>query len=219
MKFRTVFVPIVLASAFGSAFGDVYDFASWTSGSSTGAFGTVDGVGVTVSGPLLFVNGDSAFNYIAGFDSTYESALVSNLPTDGDLIGMTGGPNTGTYTVTFSKAVYDPIFDWVSLGQGNDPVSINYGQNISLLSEGPGWWGGAVGDTYQSGNSIVGTEGDGTVLVSGWVTSVTFTAPNSENWYGFEVGTNSSAASGVPGPAAIAPFAVGLFGLLRRKKA
>jgi hypothetical protein len=219
LNLRNGFVSIVLASAFGSAFGDTYDFASWTSSTSSSAVGTVDGVGVTVSGPLLFVDGDSGTNYIDGYPGTYESSLVSNMPTVADLIGMTGGPNTGTYTVTFSEAVYDPIFDWVSLGSGGNQVSINYGQTISLLSEGPGWWGGATGDTYQSGNSIYGTEGDGTVVVPGWVTSVTFTAPQYEDWYGFEIGSNT-AVSSVPGPLAVAPFAVGLLGLLRlRKKA
>ena len=221
MKLSKGLIVLATVAACGSAFGDVFDYVSWTaSGAASSAAGTVDGISVGVAGPVLFVQGAAGTNYINGYPNTYESALVSNMPAAADLIGMTGGTTNGvadSYTISFSQAVYNPIFDWVSLGNGSNPVTINYNQNISLLSEGPGWWGGSYGATTQSGNSITGYEGDGTVLVPGWVSSVTFTAPNSENWYGFQIGIDSTGPS-TPSPAAVLPFAIGLIGTIKRRK-
>ena len=60
-----------------------------------------------------------------------------------------------------------------------------------------------------SGNDVVGTEGDGTVQFIGTFTSISWTNPVAEDWYGFNVGVAGVAAA-VPEPGEMGMLLAGL---------
>jgi hypothetical protein len=69
----------------------------------------------------------------------------------------------------------------------------------------------------------LGTEGNGTVQFIGTFTSLSWTNPKAEFWYGFDVGiagVGGGGGSGVPEPATFGLLCLGLAGagLARRKR-
>jgi len=66
------------------------------------------------------------------------------------------------------------------------------------------------------GNNVFGTEGNGTVMFSGTYSSLSWTNPTSENWYGFNVGMTAA----VPEPETYALLLAGLgvIGALSRRR-
>ena len=71
----------------------------------------------------------------------------------------------------------------------------------------------------MSGNNVYGAEGNGTVEFMGTYTSISWTNPTNENWYGFNVGVAGVAAA-VPEPASMGLMLAGLtlVGLAMRRK-
>ena len=103
-----------------------------------------------------------------------------------------------------------------SLGQDGVSASFNFDQPFTIQSGGPSnEYGGA--SITQLALSALGSEGNGTIQFIGTYSSISWTNPNFEYWYGFTVG-----APQVPLPAALPLFATGLgaLGLLgwRRKR-
>ncbi|MBV7256204.1 PEP-CTERM sorting domain-containing protein [Pacificimonas sp. WHA3] len=212
------------ASAFPVFWTD-WQRSSGTNAQSNTAFGEIntgtDTIGVNYSGAISFfqdgVNGNTT-NYWtepnAG-DRPYTGGPIDNAPPGAEMIALNVA---GTKTLTFSQAVTDVYFGLVSWN-GN---SGSFSEQIDLVSEGTGYWGGGNWTLNGSGNGFVASgELHGVLRITGNFTSVSFTDVANEFWHGFTVGV-----AGVADPDPVpAPGALGLLGLgalalgLRRRSA
>jgi len=191
----------------------VITWNTWNSATS----GAID------SNVVTFSAGGSTDNLVSGYpsytpSSTYaDGVIVDNAPVSGNnIIQLTGG-NQNINTVTFSTPVVNPVMAIWSLGQSGITASFDFiGATPVFVSGGPSaQYGGS--SIAVSGTSVTGVEGNGTVQFIGTYSSISWTNPVYENWYGFNVG-----ASPVPLPSAMLLFASGLAGFLgiaRRRSA
>ncbi len=218
MKFRLALVAAALTAS-GLAHSATIDWNTWTSNST----GTIASTPVTVT-----FTGENSTGWYNNYPSwtpatTFaDGTVVANAPTGSNgiikLFGG-GGANATVDTLTFSTAVVNPVFTIWSLGQGGDTASFNFiGATPVFVSGGPGAEYGGQSITV-SGNNVYGAEGDGTVQFMGTYTSISWTNPTFENWYGFNVGIAGVAAA-VPEPASVGLLLAGLalVGLARRRK-
>ncbi|MBX3379625.1 MAG: hypothetical protein KF805_05995 [Phycisphaeraceae bacterium] len=180
------------------------DWAEWTSassppsGSASGTISTSSGsVGVTYTGEIFFSQINNTGTYFYSPDTPFLSASVPNAPPRADIIALQGGVGTGTHTLTFSPPVENPIMAIVSLGQPSITVTYDFDVPFTILSFGPGYWGGPGTLNNVGGKRLTGVEGHGTIQFIGTVSSINWTIPNPETWHGFTVGI----LNGVPCPA------------------
>jgi hypothetical protein len=124
------------------------------------------------------------------------------------------GGNDIVNTLSFSTPLVDPIFAVQSLGSW-DRAEYLFGAPFSILAQGNGHWGGGSTSLSQSGNSLIGYEGNGIIRFKGTYSSINWTAPDGEYYHMFTVGAPSSA---VPEPATFLLLASGLAGLAGLKK-
>jgi hypothetical protein len=160
--------------------------------------------------------------------SPYTSTTVDNIPTGTDIIAL---QFAGTQTLTFSQAIANPVFGFVSLN-GNGYAFLN--QDFNILSVGGedgndcGYWGcGGVtktivdlgnGNTLYELNSdnVGGLEPHGVIQFTGAFDSLTWESASNEFWNGFTVGVQGTAAevfppSGIiPEPDLLALFGIGV---------
>lgn len=190
-------------------------YVNWHSTSGNQVFGSMtigsETVNVTYTGDFTGVqlNNTGTFYYTTA--STYQSANIDNAPTTSDIIRLVGG-NQNVNTLTFDKALIDVVMPIVSLGQGGTPAQFAFNTPFSIESNGPSFWGN--GPLSQSGNTLTGEEGHGSLMFSGSHTSISWTNPVREDWYGFTVG----AVEAVPEPGTMAALGLGLAALGRRRR-
>ena len=139
-----------------------------------------------------------------------DGTLVNNAPLPANGILRLEGGTGAIQTLTFSQAVVNPVFAIWSLGGGNTSASFIFNQTPTFVAGGPNSeYGG--GPINVSGNTVSGVEGNGTVEFLGTYTSITWTNPLDEYWYGFNVGFVSVAA--VPEPSTWAMMILGFAGV------
>jgi hypothetical protein len=160
-------------------------------------------------------------------DSPYTSALVDNPPPDSDIIAL---QFQGNQTLSFSQAIANPVFAYVSLN-GNGYAFLN--QDFDILSfdgglgaaapgdNNCGYWG--CGTSYKNivdlggGNieyQLLGTgEPHGTIRFTGAFDSVTWRSLSNEYWNGFTVGVQGTAVEVFPTSDVPEPFTLSLFGM------
>lgn len=220
-KLLAITVALGSLMAFGGAgSAATINWTDWT-GSSPGypsggsASGTMGGVSVSYSGELL--------SLISGYpsympSSSYVGGVVGNVPagvTD-QIIQLQGGASSPPIdTVTFSQPVKDPVFAIWSLGNGGALANFTFDATPHLDAGGElAEYGGS--SIFIIGDAVYGAEGNGTIDFPGTYTSISWTNPAFEYWYGFSVGMPSA----VPEPATLAIIGSALLGLgiARRRK-
>lgn len=195
----------------------VIDWSTWsnpvagtTSGSATGTFS--GGITASYSGELeSFISGYPSY----GPSGTFNGGTVGNAPPSANgIIQLYGGNGGVTDTITFSQAVTDPVLAIWSLGQPGINASFNFiGATPTLESGGPS--NEYAGSTIAViGNNVYGSEGNGTIQFTGTYTSLSWTNPTYENWYGFTVGV------AVPEPETFGMMLMGLgmIGFIARRR-
>jgi hypothetical protein len=186
----TLFTPFAIPASAVTI--DWVDWTTATVGTTTGtAQGTAPSNGVTVSytGQVFSTTTTNGSFPSYGPAGTFSGGTVSNAPSPHDIIGLTGGTSTGTNTITFSTAVVNPVMAIWSLGQGGVPATFVFSASepFSIQSGGPSAeFGGST--ITQAANVVSGVEGNGTIQFAGTFTSLTWTNPVFENWYGFTLG-------------------------------
>ncbi|MEO8081814.1 MAG: PEP-CTERM sorting domain-containing protein [Caldimonas sp.] len=193
-----------------SALAAPIDWNTWTS-STAGSISTSGGpIAVTFAGPPV--------NLVAGYPSytpgsTFaDGTIVDNAPLPSNNILQLVGGSTALNTVTFASAVVDPVMAIWSLGQGGINAQFAFTNATPVfVSGGPSAEYGGPAITVV-GNTVFGSEGNGTVQFLGTYTSISWTNPVYENWYGFDVGI-AGVANPVPEPETYALMLAGLGGL------
>jgi hypothetical protein len=212
MQIRPIAFVAVMSGLAAGAHAAVIDWNTW---SSSSAGSTAGGVGVTYTS-------SDAHNLVSGYP-TYtptgtwaDGSVVDNAPVAANGIVQIYGGTGNVNTLTFSTAVVNPVLAIWSLGQGGTPASFVFqGATPVFVSGGTSAEYGGAPITVL-GNTVSGNEGNGTVQFLGTFNSLSWTNPQYENWYGFNVGI----ANAVPEPEVYALLiaGLGLAGWLRRRR-
>jgi hypothetical protein len=182
-------------------------------------------VGVTYTGAFVstYTNTDgTGTNYWAPFPTTYADGVrVDNGPSLADVISLFDGGG-GTCTITFSQPVVNPVMAIVSLGHQGLAATSAFNVPFDVISRGPGYFGNGP-LTEEMNKTVRGEEGNGTIQFFGPVTSIQWTIPESEYWYGLTVGIpgdDVGPAGEIPAPGTLLLASVGtaLIGYLRRRR-
>ena len=203
------FAAILAISSAGAGNASTIDWTAWTgatAGETNGtATGTAGSVGVSYQGEVQSLQ----LNYPSWTPaSSYVGGTISNAPLPSDnIIQIFGGANSATDTITFSTAVTNPVFAIWSLGQGGINAQFAFNEPFAIQAGGPSLEYGGTAIT-SSGNTVYGVEGNGTLQFIGTYSSISWTTPVYEDWYGFTVGV-----SAVPEPSTWAMMILGFMGV------
>lgn len=145
-----------------------------------------------------------------------DGVKVANAPAASDGILNLFGGTANVNTLSFSTPVVDPVLAIWSLGQGGMQARFDFiGATPVLVAGGANTeYGGS--SISISGNSVSGSEGNGTVMFTGTYSSLSWTNPVYENWYGFNVGM--TAAVPEPESYALALAGLAIIGLFARRR-
>ena len=173
------------------------------------AAGDMGGITVTYNGQFQSVD----LNYPSWLPTT--TFTTSNPPSAFGIVHMQGGTDLAE-SITFSSAVTNPVVAIWSLGQGGEPASYDFtsSEPFTIIAGGPGAEYGGSSIT-KDGYDVEGREGDGVIEFYGTygpANPISFTTPESENWYGFTVG-ESSVPPPVPEPETLSLLGLGLAAL------
>jgi hypothetical protein len=152
--------------------------------------------------------------------STYaDGTIVNNAPVASNGIMQLDGGTNAVNTLSFSSPVTNPVIAIWSLGASGTPASFVFGPTPTFVAGGPSAEYGGSAITVN-GNVVSGAEGNGTVQFLGTYSSITWTNPQFEFWYGFDVGVAGLAS--VPEPNAFVltvagAACIGLTRAMRRK--
>lgn len=223
---RTVFATaaalgLTLAAAQAGAV--AVTWTDWTTVSSSGAAGTMGGVGVTVNGTTNGVSqtgcGAGAINYWTEPNATqrpYTGGTVSNGPTACEQVGL----NTATtITISFTSAVDTLYMALLSVGQPGIAVTYDFNRSFTIDSAGVGYWSAGVPGTYSTGagDTLTMREFHGMLrFTGGGITGLSFTTNPGENWHAFTLGTVAPVSS--PGSLALAGLGLLALGLAVRRQ-
>ena len=212
MRRSILALTVIAASALAGSGANaaIIDWATWNAPTATGPTagaiaGTAGGVGIKYSGELLSLSFDPLYTPT----SSWVGGTVSNAPdVSKGAIQIQGGAGTGPDTITFATAVLNPILSIWSLGQNNDPTRFIFTtDNFTIEASGPNDpYGGT--SLARSLNTVTGVESAGSLQFNGLVTSITWSNPDPEYWYGFTVGV-----SAVPEPSTWAMMILGFAGV------
>jgi hypothetical protein len=197
-KMRIVLVSgFALALAVGSAGvanAATIDWTDWVSATPGETAGTAGGNAGPIAVTYLGEVQSLSVNYPSWTPtSSYIGGTVSNAPPQSfNTIQIFGGGDSGTDTVKFSTPVVNPVIAIWSLGQPGFSASFNFTATPTIEA-------GGVSAEYPlgmtitpgSGNVILGSEGNGVVQFTGTFSSISWTNPTFEDWYGFTVGVTA----------------------------
>ena len=215
----------------------VIHWADWQSGTSTEVLGefvtNTSSVGITYTNnqEIAFLQTGSRTDYFDNHQSSllspYTSTEVDNIPTASEMIAL---ENSGNQTLAFSESVANIVFSYVSLN-GN---GYSFDQDFDILSVGgvdgksDGHYGGGTSykNIVDNGDGtfdyqLLGTgEPHGTIQFKGAFDEVSWNSLSNEYWNGFTVGiqgTTAEVVNSIPEPTTLAIFALGMFGLAKRR--
>ena len=191
-------------------------FASAPASAATITWNTWTSVGTGVDGSIATTYVGPAVQDVVNYPSytptsTFaDGVIVNNAPVPANNILRIFGGNVSTQTLTFSQAVVNPVFAIWSLGQPGIDASFVFNQTPTFVAGGPSaeYAGSSI---IVSGNTVHGEEVNGTVEFIGTFTSLSWTNPVFEDWYGFNVGFVSVAP--VPEPSTWAMMILGFCGV------
>jgi hypothetical protein len=211
MKFKHL-LAAVLVTAGAGAHAATITWNQWSS-NTAGTMGTVT-VGYNAGGNFsALVANYPSWNPAATWA---DGAVVANAPPQANGIMKLTGGTSNVNTLTFSTAVVNPVFAIWSLGQPGLVASFNFigATPIYVAGGASAEFGGSA--ISVAGNDVSGSEGNGTVMFMGTYSSLSWTNPGYENWYGYNVGMTAA----VPEPETYALLLAGLgvVGALARRR-
>lgn len=218
-----------------TAYWTVWNSADPSQGTATGLITLPDSSTVTVTFTALNSDG-SAGNFLGAYTSSnptwggwsayqsdYLSAQVNTIP-GGTMLQLVGGQNE-TYRVDLSAPIVGPLMDIVSLGAGGTNTQYDFNAPFAILSQGQDYWGGCATCLTQSGDTLIGNEGSGTIQFVGTYSEFDWTVPVGENWHGFTFGIETTEAlaqqqqqNSVPEPDSALLVALALGGLAAARR-
>lgn len=187
-------------------------WTSWSNGASSGPQTGTLAVNPAITFAFTGNDGGIVANYPSWTPTATfaDGSLVDNAPPAGGGIVFLNGDNDVLQTLSFSAPVVNPIVSIWSLGNPSSPASFNFiNATPVLVSGGPSaeYNGSSIS---VNGSVVSGAEGNGTIEFLGSYSSLSWTNPTYENWYGFTVGVQAAA---VPEPQSAALVLPGLAAL------